>query len=136
MARARLPAAISDFDGTQPVLRQSPPILPFSTSTTDTPKAAAAAATESPPEPAPMTQMSGFRRSAMRPKVVIDVARQIRTFQPDGRATRRRDRRHHDRNERDDAERRERGEQLRRDRRIHVERRAGNPARPAARQDR
>src|SRR6185369_12444052 len=65
MARARLPAAISDFEGTQPVLRHSPPILPFSMSTTGTPNAAAAAATESPPEPAPMTQMSGVRRSAM-----------------------------------------------------------------------
>src|SRR6266481_3588818 len=65
MARARLPAAISDFEGTQPVLRHSPPILPFSTSTTGTPKAAAAAATERPPEPAPMTQMSGVNRSGM-----------------------------------------------------------------------
>ena len=64
-ARARLPAAISDFEGTQPVLRHSPPILPFSMSTTGTPKAAAAAATESPPEPAPTTQMSGVKRSAM-----------------------------------------------------------------------
>ena len=65
MARACLAAAISDFEGTQPVLRHSPPILPFSTSTTDTPKAAAAAATERPPEPAPMTQISGVKHSAM-----------------------------------------------------------------------
>src|SRR5262249_42860371 len=64
-ARACLAAAISDLEGTQPVLRHSPPILFFSTNTTDTPKAAAAAATERPPEPAPMTQMSGCRRSAM-----------------------------------------------------------------------
>ena len=57
--RARaLAAAISAFDGTQPELRQSPPILPFSISTTGTPNAAAAAATERPPEPAPITQMS------------------------------------------------------------------------------
>src|SRR6266446_7087221 len=71
MARARLPAAISDFEGTQPVLRHSPPILPFSISTTGTPKAAAAAATTRPPEPAPMTQRSVLMRSAMivlRPK--------------------------------------------------------------------
>ena len=58
-------AAINDFDGTQPVLRQSPPIFPFSTRTTGTPKAAAAAATVSPPAPAPMTQMSGVNISAM-----------------------------------------------------------------------
>src|SRR2546423_9999360 len=65
MARARLPAAIRDFEGTQPVLRHSPPILPFSMSTTGTPNAAAAAATERPPEPAPITQISGVRRSGM-----------------------------------------------------------------------
>ena len=64
-AWARLPAAISAFEGTQPVLRHSPPILSFSINTTDTPNAAAAAATERPPEPAPMTQMSGCKRSAM-----------------------------------------------------------------------
>src|SRR3954463_1165165 len=63
--RARFAAAISDFDGTQPVLRHSPPIRPFSTSTTGTPKAAAAAATERPPEPPPMTQMSGRKTSTM-----------------------------------------------------------------------
>ena len=38
IALARLAAAISAFDGTQPVLRHSPPILPFSISTTGTPK--------------------------------------------------------------------------------------------------
>ena len=59
MAWAALAAAIRDFDGTQPVLRQSPPILACSMRTTGTPKAAAAAATVSPPEPAPITQMSG-----------------------------------------------------------------------------
>src|SRR5215831_9445271 len=74
-ARACLAAAISDFDGTQPVLRHSPPILFFSTSTTDTPKAAAAAATERPPEPAPMTQMSGCKRSAMvLPRAAVQMA--------------------------------------------------------------
>src|SRR5882672_3189094 len=65
MARACLAAASSDFDGTHPKLRQSPPMRPFSTSTTGTPKAAAAAATDRPPEPAPMTQMSGLSNSAM-----------------------------------------------------------------------
>src|SRR5665213_4040692 len=43
MIAARLAAASSDFEGTQPVLRQSPPILCRSISTTGTPKAAAAA---------------------------------------------------------------------------------------------
>ena len=38
---------------------------PFSTSTTGTPNAAAAAATDRPPEPAPITQMSGFNSSGM-----------------------------------------------------------------------
>src|SRR5690606_6110484 len=65
IAWARFPAAISALDGTQPWLRQSPPMRPFSTSTTETPNAAAAAATERPPEPAPMTQMSGVRRMLM-----------------------------------------------------------------------
>ena len=37
-ASARLPAAIIAFDGTQPVLRHSPPIRPFSISTTGTPE--------------------------------------------------------------------------------------------------
>src|ERR1022692_833817 len=65
MICARLAAASKAFDGTQPVLRQSPPILCRSTSTTGTPKAAAAAATDKPPEPPPITQMSGLRVSAM-----------------------------------------------------------------------
>jgi hypothetical protein len=65
MIAARRPAASSDFEGTQPVLRQSPPILYRSISTTGTPKAAAAAATDKPPEPPPMTQMSGLSVSAM-----------------------------------------------------------------------
>jgi flagellar P-ring protein FlgI len=63
---ARLAAAISAFDGTHPVLRQSPPIRPRSTSTTDTPNAAAAAATDRPPGPPPMTHRSGWSRSAIR----------------------------------------------------------------------
>ena len=57
-ACACFPAASSAFEGTQPVLRHSPPILPCSISTTGTPNAAAAAATERPPDPAPITQMS------------------------------------------------------------------------------
>ena len=63
--RARLAAASSAFDGTQPVLRQSPPILCLSISTIGTPKAAAAAATDRPPDPPPITQISGLRVSAM-----------------------------------------------------------------------
>ena len=66
---ARSAAAISAFDGTQPVLRHSPPNLPFSISTTGTPNAFAAAATDRPPEPAPMTQMSGLSTCAMRQPV-------------------------------------------------------------------
>src|SRR6478736_2228837 len=53
------------FDGTQPVLRQSPPILSRSINTVGTPKAAAAAATDNPPGPPPITQMSGASVSAM-----------------------------------------------------------------------
>ena len=64
-AYARRAAAISAFDGTQPALRHSPPILPFSTNTTGTPKAAAAAATERPPDPPPITQMSGVMSSVI-----------------------------------------------------------------------
>ena len=76
---ARLAAAISAFDGTQPVLRHSPPILPFSISTTGTPNAAAAAATDSPPEPAPMTQMSGVRvLGHVLVQVVLQGARHAR----------------------------------------------------------
>src|SRR5450755_4239084 len=65
MICARLAAASKAFDGTQPVLRQSPPILCRSTSTTGTPKAVAAAATDKPPEPPPITQISGLIVSAM-----------------------------------------------------------------------
>src|SRR5262249_7846538 len=61
----RLPAAKSALEGTQPLLRQSPPIRAFSTSTTGTLRVAAAIATDSPPAPAPMTQMSGVSNSAM-----------------------------------------------------------------------
>src|SRR5215471_14780386 len=64
---ARRAAANRAFDGTQPVLRQSPPILWLSISTVGTPKAAAAAATESPPGPPPMTQISGVSISAIPP---------------------------------------------------------------------
>src|SRR5262245_9453318 len=56
---------ISVFDGTQPVHRQSPPSLCFSTSATLAPSDAPPAATTRPPEPPPMTtrSKSGFARS-------------------------------------------------------------------------
>src|SRR5215475_767609 len=129
-ARACLAAAISDFEGTQPVLRHSPPILLFSTSTTGTPKAAAAAATERPPEPAPITQMSGCKRSAMpspgdaRGKTrIVDRAASRITHYPSARVRRRPCAQplHHHRNERENAERHEGAEKLRRERRLHVE---------------
>jgi hypothetical protein len=60
-------AAISALEGTQPVLRQSPPISPFSKSTTRRPSWAAPEATDRPPEPAPMTTMSAFMRFIGRP---------------------------------------------------------------------
>src|SRR5215218_5078887 len=59
------------LEGTQPALRQSPPIRPLSTSTTGTPKAAAAAATDNPPEPAPITQRSGLSTSTIRSPVIL-----------------------------------------------------------------
>jgi hypothetical protein len=43
--------------------------LPFSTSTTETPNDAAAAATVSPPEPAPITQMSGVNNLVMKQRL-------------------------------------------------------------------
>ena len=49
---------ISDFDGTQPYHRQSPPSLCFSTSATFAPSVLPPAATTRPPEPPPMTTMS------------------------------------------------------------------------------
>src|SRR5262249_3964506 len=111
MARARLPAAISDLEGTQPVLRHSPPILPRSISTTGTPNAAAAAATERPPEPAPITQMSGLRTSATPPlkrsgetRGALARVTRLESLQP----------LHNNRDQRERAEGRERGEQLRR----------------------
>src|ERR1044071_9882834 len=54
-------AAISDFEGTQPQFRQSPPISPRSTSTTSRPSWAAPAATTRPAEPPPTTQTSGVK---------------------------------------------------------------------------
>src|SRR5262245_5973813 len=128
-ARACLAAAISDFEGTQPVLRHSPPILFFSTNTTGTPKAAAAAATERPPEPAPMTQMSGCRRSAMaspgdaRGKTRIVDRHGSRIIRALARVRRRARAQplHRHRNERQNAERHEGAEKLRRERRLHVE---------------
>ena len=66
MAWACLAEAISAFEGTQPKLRQSPPILWPSISTTEAPIWTAPAAVERPPEPAPMTQRSVLMRSVMR----------------------------------------------------------------------
>src|SRR5262245_43345705 len=86
MLATRLAAAINDFDGTQPTLRHSPPILEFSISATDAPKDAAAAATDRPPAPAPMTQISGFSRSAMghwRRDASSDVVRVVFDTRPD-----------------------------------------------------
>src|SRR3954471_12860955 len=115
MARARLPAAISDLEGTQPVLRQSPPILPFSISTTGTPNAAAAAATERPPEPAPITQMSGLRTSATPPRGCLSERRgalaRVTPPQP----------LQDNRDQRERAQRRERRKQLRRHQRAKIE---------------
>src|SRR5262249_2690761 len=135
MARARLPAAISDFDGMQPVLRQSPPTLPFPTTTPETPKAAARAAPDSPPGPAPMTQRSGFKSSGMARRTKQEgrrtpdhSAKGATECSSAGRpapAVRRRpcfEALHRDRDERQHPERHQRGEQLRRERRSHVER--------------
>src|ERR1700742_3079524 len=74
---ARLVAASSAFDGTQPVLRHSPPIVPRSISTVGTPKAAAAAATDRPAAPPPMTQMSGVSTSAMPPSMCPRTIRRV-----------------------------------------------------------
>src|ERR1044072_1902348 len=99
---ACLAAASSAFEGTQPEFRQSPPILPFSISTTGTPNAAAAAATERPPEPAPRTPMSGVR-GWVRALRLLPLGRRRER----GRARLLRAQPlHRDRNERDDAERR------------------------------
>src|SRR5262245_55195745 len=135
MARAWLAAAISAFDGTQPVLRHSPPSLPFSISTTETPKAAAAAATERPPEPAPITQMSGVKQSAISclDSTAAASPGSPRSSQRTGDACTRLPPLHDHRHERENAERRERGQKLRRDRVMHVELEAaiGAPPRQA-----
>src|SRR5215510_152528 len=109
MARARLPAAISDLEGTQPVLRHSPPILPFSMSTTGTPNAAVAAATERPPEPAPITQMSGVKTSATPLLACSGEGCRARARMTRAQPL------HEDRDERKRTERRECRQQLRRD---------------------
>ena len=57
-ATAALALASRALDGTQPVFRQSPPIVPGSISTVRAPSSAAPAATERPAEPAPRMQMS------------------------------------------------------------------------------
>src|SRR4029079_3998902 len=65
VASAHLAAASKAFDGTQPALRLSPPILRLSTRTVGTQKAVLAAATDNPPGPPPITQMSGLSVSAI-----------------------------------------------------------------------
>src|SRR5262249_51610551 len=67
MASARFAAASNAFEGTDPVLRLSPPIAWRSISTVGTPKAAAAAAADKPPGPAPITQISGVSMSPILP---------------------------------------------------------------------
>jgi hypothetical protein len=64
-ASAACAAARSAFDGTQPKLRQSPPISVRSINTVLAPNCDAPAATVRPPEPAPMTQMSTDKISLM-----------------------------------------------------------------------
>src|SRR5690606_36637353 len=71
MSWARRAAAIRAFDGTQPALRQSPPICRRSMSTTGTPRAAAAAATDRPAEPAPTMHRSGRKVSVMAHSPVV-----------------------------------------------------------------
>ena len=56
--RAACAAASNALLGTQPVLRQSPPMRPRSISATRAPSCAAPAATDSPAAPAPMTARS------------------------------------------------------------------------------
>ena len=68
-AYAMCAAAIRLFDGTQPVFRQSPPILSASISTVRRPSWAAPEATDSPAEPPPITQMSASMRSLMAGQV-------------------------------------------------------------------
>ena len=60
MILARSAVTASAVAGTLPPLPAPPPRVPFSISTTGTPKAAAADAAARPAAPAPMTQMSGL----------------------------------------------------------------------------
>src|ERR1019366_1910361 len=117
ISSARLAAASKAFDGTQPVLRQSPPILCRSTSTTGTPKAAAAAATDKPPEPPPITQMSGLSVSAMPLMLLPAIITQI----SHRRARARAQSFHHYRHQGEQAERDQRADQLRRQHVLGVE---------------
>src|SRR5690349_889283 len=65
MACAWREAASSALAGTEAELRLRPPSLPRSTTSTLAPKVAAASAAARPPAPAPMTQRSGVRISAI-----------------------------------------------------------------------
>src|SRR5215207_4776904 len=126
MPWASSPAAISAFDGTQPTLRQSPPMRSRSMRTTGTPNEAAIAATDKPPAPAPITQRSGFSTSLKGERSAESSS--VRMLGRRRRGLRhRRVRRpaapvaHDDRDQRHDAERREGGENLRRKDRPKVE---------------
>src|SRR5689334_3446030 len=127
MSCARRAAAISALEGTHPVLRQSPPILPFSMRITETPSWAAAAATVRPPDPAPITHRSA--RNSPPPVVEITPLRVIRATSPKSPPEPARAKPtarslgccmagspspEHDRYERDDTEKHKRQHQLRR----------------------
>src|SRR5262249_24069869 len=105
MASARFAAANSAFEGTDPVLRLSPPIASRSISTVGTPKAAAAAAADKPPRPAPITQISGVSVSPMPPTNPPYSAAGGAGAPPPIF--------HHDRHQREQAERDKRCDQLR-----------------------
>src|SRR5437764_41492 len=109
IASARLAAANKAFEGIQPVLRQSPPILLRSISTVGTPKAAAAAATDNPPGPPPITQMSGASVSAM-PLQALHAT--LASKSRGGVARARTPMFHHHRHQCEQTERDKRGDQL------------------------
>src|SRR5882757_8463605 len=87
-AWAILAAAISALDGTQPWLRQSPPIAARSISTTRRPSWAAPEATTRPAEPPPTTQTSGLRtafisRRGLAAQMRVDHRYQRQRGQPE-----------------------------------------------------
>src|SRR5262249_167079 len=114
MASARFAAASSAFEGTDPVLRLSPPIASRSISTVGTPKAAAAPPAHHPPRRAPITQFSGAGVSPMPPTGPARASCSGTRARPPIF--------HHDRHQREQAERDERRDQLRRQNVRRVER--------------